>query len=118
MGLLPQLGGDDPHGSAAAEKEHEGAEPAEEIHGRPPEMGHEQDGDEVEIALEHAFEPELGLPVLAGTVLDDLLADAAEPGLAGEDGDETVHLAVDLDGLDDLAAVSLETAIEIVEPDT
>ena len=38
--------------------------------------------------------------------------------LAGEDGDETVHLAVDLDGLDDLAAVSLETAIEIVEPDT
>ena len=117
VGLLPELPGDDPHRRAAAQKEHHRPEPPEEVHRRSPEMGHEQHRDEVEVSLDRALESELRMPVLAGVVVDDLLADAAESGLLGKNRNETVHLPVDLDRLHDLAPIGLQPAVEVVEPD-
>jgi len=51
-------------------------------------------------------------------VLHRLLADAAETGLLGQYRNETVHLAVDFDRLDDLAAVGFQAAVEVVKPDS
>ena len=51
-------------------------------------------------------------------VIDDLLADMPEPRLPGEHRNEAVHLAVDLDRLDDLRPVGLQAAVEVVEADT
>ena len=80
-------------------------------------MRHEQHGDQIQVAFHGTFEAELRAAVFAGVVLDDLFADTAEPGLLRQNRNETVHLAVDLDRLDNLAAVGLQPAVEIVEFD-
>ena len=80
-------------------------------------MRHKQHRDQVQIPFHRAFEAEFRTAVLAGAMVDDLLADAAEPGLLGQERNEAVHLAVDLDGLHHLAAVGFQPAVEIVEPD-
>ncbi len=115
--LFPDLCGNDPHRSPAADKEHQRPQTAEEIHRRAAEMRHEQHGDQIQVAFHGTFEAELRAAVFAGVVLDDLFADTAEPGLLRQNRNETVHLAVDLDRLDDLAAVGLQPAVEIVEFD-
>ena len=68
------------------------------------------------IALHHPFDAEFGMPVLAGVVIDDL-SPMRRTRLLGQDRNEAVHLAVDLDGLHHLAAVGFQPAVEIVEPD-
>ena len=45
----------------------------------------------------------------------DLLANLVETGILGEVRDVTVHLAIDLDVLDHIATVGLETTVEVVE---
>ena len=117
VALLPEFLGDDPHRRAAADEEHQRPEAAEEVHRRTPEMRHEQHRDQVQIPFHRAFEAKFRTAVLAGAMVDDLLADAAEPGLFGQERNEAVHLAVDLDGLHHLAAVGFQPAVEIVEPD-
>ena len=60
--------------------------------------------------------PNLLLPKRRARWCTGDLADA-EPAPVRERGQEAVELAVDLDRLDDLAAVELEAAVEVVEPD-
>ena len=60
--------------------------------------------------------PNLLLPKLARVVRDRDLADA-ETAPVGERGQEAMELAVHLDRLDDLAAVELEPAVEIMQRD-
>ena len=74
--------------------------------------------DQVEVALHHALPAEFRTAVLARMVIDDLLADMPEPRLPGEHRNEAVHLAVNLDRLDDLRPVGLQAAVEVVEADT
>ena len=52
---------------------------------------------------------------LAGLVVDHLLADLVEAGLLGQVGDVAVHLAIDLNVLDHLLSVGLQSAVEVVE---
>ena len=51
-------------------------------------------------------------------MLDDLLADPLESGLFGQNRDITVHLAIDFDRLDHPTAIGLQSAIEIMQPDS
>ena len=80
-------------------------------------MRKERDRNQVQVALDHAFHAELRGAVFARPVADYLLADAAESGLLGQDRDVAVHLAVDFDRLDHLAAVGFQSAVEVVEFD-
>ena len=64
--------------------------------------------------LEHALQPVLGLAVDARVVLDRHLGHAAALP-AGVDGDEAVHLAVELHAEHDVAAVGLEGAAVVVQ---
>src|SRR5580658_11184650 len=76
----------------------------------------EADREEIEEDAEGAAEAVVALAVLARGVRDGHFADGrAVP--AGEGGDEAVHLAVERNVLDDLAAVGLEGGAEVVDVD-
>src|SRR5579863_9402490 len=91
---------------------------AEEMHGPLAVLADKGDRHQIE----QPFQPpaktaEFRAAVLAGPVLYHFLTDVPEAGPFGNDGDIAVHFAIDLDALDHLVAVGLETAIEIVQPD-
>ena len=58
------------------------------------------------------------MTVLAGAMLDDLLADPLESGLFCQNRNITMHLAIDFDRLDHPAAVGLQSAVEIMQSDS
>src|SRR5690606_15480495 len=72
------------------------------------------DGDEVEEDLDGAAEAVLAGAEAARAVVDDDLADAG-PAPAAEGGEEAVHLAVEVEPVEDLAPVGLEGAPEVVD---
>ncbi len=100
-----------------AEEAGEASHGTEEVHGLFAEFGHEHDGHEVEVAVDEAVHAKFGDAELTFAVLDDFLADVGEASPFGDDGDVAVHLAVDFDGFDDVAAIGFETAVEVVEFD-
>ena len=71
---------------------------------------------QVEEAVDEARRAELALAEAARAVVHRHLADA-EAAPVRERRHEAVQLAVDLDRLDHLAAVELEAAVEVVQPD-
>ena len=94
----------------------ERAEGAEEVQRAGHVAEQEADGEQIEEDAEGAGDAVVGLPCCAGGVGDGDLADAgAVPG--GEGRDEAVHLAVEGNVLDDLAAVGLEGGAEVVDVD-
>ena len=91
-------------------------DPAEEVDGPLGVALVEADQDQVEHDVEGAAEAVLGPAGGPGPVVDHQLGDpGALPG--GEDRDEPVHLAVEPDPLEHLAAVGLHRAAEVVERD-
>jgi hypothetical protein len=79
-------------------------------------LGQEGDGQEVEEALDQPRPAVLGLAPGARVVLDGDLGDQEALGV-GEDRSEPVELAVEADGLGDVAPVGLEAAVEVVQLD-
>src|ERR1700722_4093464 len=74
------------------------------------------DGQQIEEDPEGAEDVVVALAKLARRVGDgDLAAASAVPG--GERGDEAMHLAVERNVLDDLAAIGLEGGAEVVDRD-
>ena len=64
--------------------------------------------------MEEPAYAELALAVLACLVLHYMLADFCVACILGKVGDITVHVAVDLNALDNLVAVGLQPAVEVV----
>ena len=76
----------------------------------------EADGEQIKEDAEGARDSVVRLPCCAGGVGDGNLADTgAVPG--GEGGNKAMHLAVERDVLDDLAAIGLEGGAEVVDVD-
>ena len=97
------------------EQEHQAAEQSEEVHRLDAKLRLEPKGKQVKVTVDKAVESELGRAILARLVLDLLLADAGETSNLGQIGDIAVHVAIDLDVLDHLAAIGLEAAVEVVQ---
>jgi len=107
---------EEPGGHARTGHHAERAEGAEEVQRAGHITKQEADGEQIEEDAEGARDAVVGLPCRAGRVGDGYLADAgAVPG--GEGRDEAVHLAVEGDVLDDLAAIGLEGGAEVVDID-
>ena len=87
------------------------------MHGLLAEAVQEPECHKVQISVHKAVQTELGLSVLACLVVNHLLTDLAESGILGQEGDVAVHLAVNLDVLDNLFAVCLEAAVHVVQVD-
>ena len=100
-----------------AGNKHKCSQQPEEVHRALSEPGDEADRQHVKIALQKPVETVFGDPVLACTVLDNLLADLPESRFPGKHRDIPVHLAVDLDAFNYLCIIGLEPAVEIVQPD-
>ncbi len=72
--------------------------------------------EQIEVAAHVALPPVLGAAGRAAAVAHLDLGDL-EAGLGGDHGDVAMELPVDRDGLDDLAPVGLEAAVEVVQRD-
>src|ERR1700727_1291216 len=77
----------------------------------------ETDSQQIEEDAEGAGDTVVALAELAGRIRYGDFADAGAV-TRGEGGDEAVHLAVERDVLDDLAAVGLEGGAEVVDIDS
>ena len=75
----------------------------------------EQHCVQIQVALLGTFEAERRGPVFREVFLDDLFADSSAPGLLGQNRNDTVHLAIDVDRVDDLAAGGLQAPVELVQ---
>ena len=76
----------------------------------------EPQGQQVEIAVHKAVQShELRLPVFPCLVVYHLLANLVESRILGQVGDKAVHLAIHLDILHHVLAVSLQSAVEVVQ---
>ena len=75
------------------------------------------DREQIEEDAEGTGDAVVALPCRTGRVRDGNLADGGSVP-AGQSRDETMHLAVEGDILDDLAAVGLEGCAEVVDVDT
>lgn len=98
-----------------SDEEHQRAEKPEEVHRLGTELACEPERGEVKVAVDEAVKSEFARAVFACLMVDYLLAYASEAGIFGEIRDVTMHVAVDLDVLDDLIAVGFESAVEVVE---
>ena len=106
----------EPRSHAHACEHAEGAEGAEEVQRARHVTEQEADGEQIKEDAEGAGDAVVRLPCCAGGVGDGNLADAgAVPG--GQGGNEAVHLSVERDVLDDLAAIGLEGGAEVVDVD-
>ncbi len=85
------------------------------MHGFLGEPGNESDRKKVEVSVDEAFDAEFGSSVFPRLVLHHFFPDTAESGMFGQNGDIAVHLTIYLDAFDYGLAVSLETAVEVVE---
>ena len=103
------------HHCDEAHDEHERAEQTEEMHGLRAEPPGEPQRGKVEIAVDEPVEPELGLSVLPRLVLHHLLPYPGVSGVLCQIRYVTVHVAIHLDMLHHLIAVSLKPAVEIVQ---
>ena len=124
FGIPPEMRpGKDPleieHGDEANQRhgERPEADPPEEVD-RPLGVAlKEADQDQVEHHVERPPQPVLGLAGGPGPMVHDLLGDPRSlPG--GKDGNEPVHLAVQPDSGENPAAISLQSAAEVVERDS
>ena len=98
-----------------ADKEHQAAQQPEEVHRLDAKLGLEPERQQVEITIHKAVEAKLGGAVLAGLMMDHLLADACKAGILGQIGHIAVHIAVHLDMLDHIEAIGLQAAVEIMQ---
>ena len=78
-------------------------------------LAEEPQRHEVEVAVHEAVEAKLRLAVLASLVVHNLLANLVEASVLGEIRDVAVHLAIDLNVLDDVLAIGFQAAVEVVE---
>src|ERR687896_2656485 len=76
---------------------------------------HEPHGEEIQEASEVALDAVARSPVRPRTVMHGELGDPVAP-IVCQHGKEAVELAVDAEVADDVGAVGLEPAIEVVEP--
>ena len=92
------------------------ADPAEEVQRPIAVAAHECDGEQVEEAAHVPLRPVARAAVSPRPVAHrDLGGAVAE--MVGEDGDETMELAVELDVLQHLGAVRLQAAVHVVQTD-
>ena len=81
------------------------------------ELGDEIDGEQVEVTTNETAQAELARSILPLLMMDDLLPYVAETVHLGNDGNVTVHLAIDLDAFHHLVAIRFQAAVEIVQFD-
>ena len=94
-----------------------GAEPAEEVQRPVAVAAHERDGEQVEEPADVALDAVARAAVLARPVVHRQLGDP-EAAVVGEHGHEAVQLAVEAQSSDDLGAVRLEPAVQVVQAQT
>src|SRR5207244_2424624 len=107
------------HGQIDQHREAEGAEekpePTKEMERPVPVAPDERHRQEVEEATQVALDAVAGAAVLAWAVVHGQLGDAMA-AVVGEHRDEAVQLAVEAQILEDLGPVSLQAAVEVVQP--
>ncbi len=85
------------------------------MHGLLAELACKPKRGEVKIAVDKAVETKLGLTVFAGLMVHHFLAYLVKTGLFGQIRYVAVHVAVDLYMFDNLVAVCLQAAVEVME---
>ena len=90
------------------------AEGAEDVLGTLAEAGEEFYGEQIKKTFDEAGDAVFGMAEFAGAVRDFDLADAVAAA-GGQDGHEAVQFAVELDFVEDLAAVAFHPAVVVVE---
>ena len=99
-----------------ADEEHETAQESEYVHWLLAEVAEEPEGHQVEIAVyETVPAHELGSSELACLVMNRFFANLGKAGVLGKIWDVAMHLAIYLDVLDYFAAISLQSAVEVME---
>ena len=108
--------GSQEEGSKETDDEDNGTQETKYVHRLLAEGTEEPQGHQVEIAV-HETVPthELRLTILAFLVVYGLLSNLVETGILGKVGDETVHLTEHLNVLDDLTAIGLQSAVEVMQ---
>ena len=78
-------------------------------------LGLEPQGEQVEVAVHKAVETELGHAIFASLVVHHALTDFGVAGILSQVRNVAVHVAIHLNVLHHLAAISLQTAVEVVK---
>ena len=97
-----QINGDD-----EASKESQGTQQAKEVHGAIAEFRDEVDGDQVKIAANEPAQTKFAAPVFAFLVMDHFFTDIGKTIHLGDNGDITMHFAVNLNAFNDVKTISL-----------
>lgn len=79
------------------------------------EFGKEPKGEQVQIAVDKAVEPEFGSAVLACLMMYHLFTDFLESGVLCQVGDITVHFTVHFDVFYYIFAICFQSAVKIVQ---
>ena len=111
------LGADQIDGDDKTSQKRQRTQHAEEMHRTVAELRDEVDGNQVEIATNETAQAELAFAELALLMVHNLLPDVAKAIHLGNDWNVTVHLAIHLDILHHFIAISLKTAVEVVQLD-
>ena len=98
-----------------ADEKHYRTEESEHVHRLLAEAAEEPQRDKVEIAVYETVEAELRLAVFARLMMHNLFADAVEARVFRKIRDVSVHLSIHLDILYHILAISLQSAVEVVQ---
>ena len=98
-----------------AYEEHERPHQTEDVHGLLAEIRKKPECQQVKIPIEETVYAKLRLPVLACLMVNHLFADMRKASLLGKIRNVTVHLTVDFNVLHHIAAVRLQSAVEVMQ---
>src|SRR5690606_13062805 len=73
--------------------------------------------DQVQKPIDEAFEPKFGITVFSRSVLHHLLADFSKSAPFSNQGNIPMHLPVDMDILNNLAPISFQSTVEVMQLD-
>lgn len=79
------------------------------------ELGNEPQAQQVKITVDKTVQTKLRCSVFAGLMVHHLLADACKTRILGKIRNIAVHLAINLDVFNHILAISLQTAVEIMQ---
>ena len=100
--------------SDETEDKHHTTDQSKEVHRLFAKLIEEPQGHQVQIAIDKAVDAKLTLAKLTFAVLHHLLANTGETGILSQIGNITVHLGEQLNILNHILAIRLETAVHIV----